>query len=195
MRRIDFLDVNDPSKVVYSYSVAPHQPAALCTSSPTMLLYEDQPKNPREVRWLDCDSSRPKLPTGTNVAYTKQSNIWDMCFLHLEDKALLITTRGEHGLNAYNTQTDQVEWSVKYGRSGQMTTYGVATDGREHIFVCDLYHSCIQVFSFNGKYKGRFPNKDKVLGQPVMMRLCDKLSRLFVVHKKSYRYHITILQA
>ena len=114
-KKIDFLQIKEPKKLLYSHSVAPHQPGVLCSASPTTLLYEDQSKTPCEVRWLDCNFSRPKPTHGPNITYTQQNNIWDMCLVTHGNKEVLVTSNGIHGIKVYNVDTDKIEWKKKYG--------------------------------------------------------------------------------
>ena len=194
-KKIDFLDVKDPNKVLYSHSVEPHQPGVLCSASATTLLYEDQSKTPREIRWLDCSFSRPKPAHGPNITYTQQNNIWDMCLVTHDNKEVLVTSRGQRGIKAYNVSTDEIEWKKKYGlRESGLDLSGVTTDGRGHLFACDLNHACVQIFSVsNGKYLGRLPNFGRVLCNPVMIRWRHDNSSLLVVHKKRNQYYLTVL--
>ena len=187
--------MTDPSKIFYSHSVAPHQPGVLCSASPTTLLYEDQSRTPREVRWLNCSFSRPKPAHGPNITYTQQNNIWDMCLVTHGSKEVLVTSRGERGINAYNTSTDELEWKIKYGlRQSGFDLSGVTTDGHGHLFACDLNHACVQIFSVsNGKHLGRLPNVARVLGRPVMVRWSPDNSCLLVLHKKYNQYNLTML--
>ena len=184
--------------ILYSHSVAPHQPGVLCSASPTTLLYEDQSKTPREVRWLDCSFSRPKPAHGTNITYTQQNNIWDMCLLQLFDKELLVTSRGSRGIKVYNVDTDEIAWTIKYGSlysDLRMNPFGITADERGNLFVCDLNQSCVQIFSvLEQKYVGRLPNDTKILGQPVMIRWCYDTKSLLVVHKKLTQYYLSMLQ-
>ena len=62
--RLDILDGNDLTKIIYSHSVAPHQPGRMCSVSPSKILYEDRSGNPCRVHWLDCSDK-----TGYNMGH------------------------------------------------------------------------------------------------------------------------------
>ena len=95
------------------------------------------------------------------------------------------------GIKVYNVDTDEIEWKKRYELRDLS---GVTTNGRGHLFACDLNHACVQIFSVsNGKYLGRLPNFGRVLGQPVMVRWCHNKSSLLVVHQKRNKYHLTVL--
>ena len=118
-----------------------------------------------------------------------------MCLATHGNKEVLVTSNGIHGIKVYNVDTDEIEWKKKYGlRESALDLSGVTTDGRGHLFACDLNHACVQIFSVsNGKYLGRLPNFGRVLGHPVMVRWCHDKSSLLVVHKKRNQYHLTVL--
>ena len=118
-----------------------------------------------------------------------------MCLVTHGNKEVLVTSNGIHGIKVYNVDNDEIEWKKKYGlRESALDLSGVTTDGRGHLFACDLNHACVQIFSVsNGKYLGRLPNFGRVLGHPVMVRWCHNKSILLVVHKKRNQYHLTVL--
>ena len=114
------------------------------------LLYEDWTKSPREVHWLDVSGTQPKPAEGKSVIHTEQTKIEDMCFVEDGEKQLLVVAGGNEGLFAYNTVTDELEWKIGGHISGNetaITTMGVTTDERGHLFVTDIGNHCIQMFS------------------------------------------------
>ena len=89
-----------------------------------------------------------------NVVRKQHNNEADMCVVQNGDKQLLIVTGGAHtsgGVYAFNTETDELAWTVKgelEGTEEEMGAYGVTTDGRGHLFVCAPWdNECIQMFS------------------------------------------------
>ena len=58
-------------EIHHKYSVYPHRPGRLCSSSASasVLLYEDRSKHICEVRWLQCDVSPPKASLGMLYFY------------------------------------------------------------------------------------------------------------------------------
>ena len=109
--RIDFCDASDLRTVVFSHTVAPHQPGTLarCSASDSILLYVDDSRG--DVWCLDCSTATPE--TWSNVIITQQEGIPHMCCLADGDKHLLITTHGTSVIHAYNTKTDELEWRLK----------------------------------------------------------------------------------
>ena len=109
-------------------------------------MYEDTSKNPSTIRSLDCSTSLPK--PSTTVVHTQQYFLRDMCCVENGEKHLLITSSYTNRLDAFNTETDELEWSV----SGNVTEAdkeihpnGVTADGNGHLFVCDNNNKCIQM--------------------------------------------------
>ena len=65
-RKIEFREVDKLQEIHHKYSVYPHRPGRLCSSSASasVLLYEDRSKHICEVRWLQCEVSPPKASLG-----------------------------------------------------------------------------------------------------------------------------------
>ena len=54
------------------------------------------------------------------------------------------------GVFAYDTLLNKLEWKVDrkpVGRKKSIAAYGVATDGRGHLYIADYDNRCIQIFS------------------------------------------------
>ena len=169
----------------------------LCQSSINTLLYVDESKDPHEVRWLDCSTLPPKAATDTNIIHIEEWSPADMCYVQHRNKQLFITTGGSHGIAAYNTSSNKMEWTYK-GEVAKMKmdifACGATTDGLGYLFVCDTNNKCIQTFSTDGMYLGCLLKKgQKGLGEPRRICWCNSTSSLIVAHKKSSRYHISTI--
>ena len=196
--RIDFHHVDRLQEVVCSYVVAPYKPGHITAASPSILLYEDQSVTPRVVRWVNCGTSPPRPISGTNVTRTNHAIIWDMCCVAHGDKQLLVMTRANNGIFAYNTQRAQMGWTVKGKLTGMeidMSIWGATADGNGHLFMCDINNSCIQMFSAGGRYMGPVLKEgDHGLAQPWLVRWCEQTSSLVVVHIKERNYQISVIR-
>ena len=173
--------------------MTPHQPGALCAVSPSILVYVDMSKNPRQLHWLDCSKAQPKLlgiTANTNLRYLR-----DMCTVKLENEALLIVLPydAKEYIHAYSS-TGQLKWSgQKKIPSGTFKSNSLAGDGSGRIFVADDTNNCIQMFSaLDGQYLGCFMNKgDQGLGDVSILRWCEATSSLVVGHYNDYKYFIS----
>ena len=201
--RIDFHNTTILEKVSYSHSFSSGtRPGRLCrAASPSVLLYEDQSRDPREVRWLNCTTWPPKLANpapGTLGTHTQQDIIWDMCYVKVQDANLVVTTRGYNGIYGYNVMTNKLQWHVK-GKLGVMKQVlcaeALTTDGRGHLFVGDRDNSCIQMFAADGSYIGPLtPEGRQSMEQPLQLRWNKSKSSLVVAHTtKSERYAISVI--
>ena len=201
-----------------------HLPSRLCTATPTdetsssskssseasapspatLLFYVDYLRTPRKVRWLDCGASPPKPAEGCNVTDTMHAVTHDICccICPLNDhdnKRLLIITDSDHGICAYDTKENKLVWKVKgklNGMEHRMSPWGVTTDGRGHLFICDMRNECIQVFSVSdGKYQGCVLRKgQKGLGVPRCIRWYHENSSLVVAHKEGNKRNISVIR-
>ena len=201
--RIDFHNTTCLEKVSYSHSFSPGtRPGRLCrAASPSILLYEDQSRDPREVRWLNCTTWPPKLANpapGTLGTHTQQDIIWDMCYVKVQDANLVVTTRGYNGIYGYNVMTNKLQWHVK-GKLGvmkqELCAEALTTDGRCHLFVGDRDNSCIQMFAADGSYIGPLtPEGRQSMEQPLQLRWNKSKSSLVVAHTtKTERYAISVI--
>ena len=169
---IEFRDANDLGKVLCTHSVAPHQPGWLCTKTPSVLLYSDTTKSPREIRLLDLDGPQPKL--APEIIHSQHDVIRDMCSIQDRGKWLLVIATNGEGLFAYNIKEDKIEWKVDEdlpGMTKKLDARGVTTDGNGHLFVTDCDGRSIEMFSASdGSYMGCLQKDAKALGDPT--RLC-----------------------
>ena len=199
-KKIEFRDANNLHKVVHSYSVAPHQPWTLCycttRSSPSVLMYEDTSKNPSAIRALDCSTSPPK--PSTTVVHTQQYFLRDMCCVENGEKHLLVTSSYTNRLDAFNTETDELEWSVNGNvteEDKEIHPSGVTAGGNGHLFVCDNNNKCVQMFSADGVHvKTLLRQGQQAIGEPLCIRWCDDddSSVLVVSHAKKKYNHISV---
>ena len=108
------------------------------------------------------------------------------CLLDRESKQLIITARGNDGLTAFsNVRSGRLEWNMKGelpGMTKSMCAEGVTTDGRGHIFVCDVRNKYIHMFTTAGYKKAIWKGDEQGLGRPLSIRWCDKTSSLNVIH-------------
>ena len=194
-KEIRFYDLRE-LKIVLSHSVEPHRPGRLCTSSPTTLLYVDHSKLPREVRWLDCAKSPPRLLSAKNFTCTEQDSIYDICCVKHRDKQLLITTHELEGINAYNTSSNKREWCVLAElceTAKNIRPQSITTDGHGHLFVVDKNNACIQMFSTGSVYMGPVLEKERFadLGE---IDWCSSNSSAAVVHRRGKYCQIAKIQ-
>ena len=198
--QIDFHSENRLEKVVLNHVVSSHRPGRLCSASSFILLYEDQSKDPREVCWLDCCTSPPKLAypaVGSHNTHTEQDIVWDMCCVKHGDDKLLITSKGYQGMYAYNAHSDKLQWKVKgkvAGMEQEICAEALTTDARGHFFVCDRDNECIQIFTVGGTYLGSlFEERRQSLEQPLKLRWNIAKTSLVVAHTKYENYAISVI--
>ena len=83
---------------------------------------------------------------------------------------------------AYNMTTNMLEWSVVVkleGMKNEIVSVGVTTDGRCHLFVCDVSNNCIHMFRVrDGEYMGALMVKG--LEEPYRVEWCEATSSLVV---------------
>ena len=176
--------------------MAPFMPGPMCTISPSTLLYVDQGISPRKIRWVECSPTKPQ--PDITMTRTQLTNVRDMCLVQNGGNLLLVAT-GD-GVHAYNTKNDNLEWSVEGklpGMACRIEPQGLTTDGRGHLFVCDTFNSCIQMFSADGTYLHPLLSQgEQGLGQPWGVRWSKSTQSLVVVHKIENHiiYHVSIIK-
>ena len=196
--QIKFRDVKDLKKILRSHTVAPHVPGVMCTTvAPSILLYVDESKNPRDVHWLDLSGTKPKPAAGKRVIHPEQKEVYDMCFAQYGGKQLLIVAADDEGLFVYNSETDKLEWKLSGTPSqteDKMLVTGVATDGRGHLFVADDGNKCIQMFSVSDGTHIRCLLKDEnTLSNPDIIRWCQKTSSLLCLFCRGGKWHMKLI--
>ena len=186
--------------MLYTHSVDPHRPWRLCTARPSILLYANHASHPYvDVRWLFCGGPTPKPTLGTNVTRTEQAGVHDMsCVQSTPLKPLLIVACGYQGAFAYDTTTGTVEWNVKGKLPGMtkiLSAQQIVTDGSGHLFMCDGYNDCIQMFNLEGQYMGVATREgDPYIGKPRMIQWCKSTSSLVVAHVNFTKHNISKIQ-
>ena len=196
-REIVFHDVVDLGVIVLTYSVDPGRPGRLCTVSSTTLLYTDDSKIPREVRWLDCTTSPPRPTSGRHITHTQDDVIGDLCCVEHSNKQLLVTVHKSTGINAYNTSSNKREWCI----SGELNEGDdnicprrIMTDGCGHLFVIDSGNDCVQMFSTDSVYMGRLLREERCFGKLSKIDWCSRTSSVVVLHKRHRKYEISKMQ-
>ena len=112
-QKIEFRDIKNLSRILFTRSVKPHQPCILCAVSPTVLVYADN-STPKEnhLHWLDCSKAEPKL-----LGITANTNIGiiDMCLAEYENEMLLIALPYNENESIYvcNSATGQLKWTAE----------------------------------------------------------------------------------
>ena len=188
--------MNDLKTVIHSHSVAGHYPGHVCVSSPSTMLYENRSKNPPVVHMQDCSGSRPQPILGKNVIHTLQNYVLDMCIVQNGDEELFVTTGAGSKVNAYNTATGELEWSMDGKLEGMeevMSPWGVTTDGRGHLLICDYNNECIQMFSIrDGTYMGAMMIKQGLV-KPSCIEWWESLSSFVVNCRNDTNENIFII--
>ena len=214
--KIEFREIDSLNKVASSYYVRQCRPGRICTSSlssslssssassisssssKNMLLFVDHKKHPREAKWLDCGKSPPEPAEDAGSIHVQHAIVWDLCCTENAKQRLLITTGGFDGINAHNTGTDKLEWSVKGELSGvedEITAEGVTSDGRGHLFVSDENNKCVHVFSTSGDHVGIVLREgEQGLGRPRLIHWCESSSNLIVAHIIDEQYCISQIE-
>ena len=183
--------------------VAPHKPGVMCAATPSILLYVDASKSPRDVHWLDLSESQPKPAAGKRVIHAQQDIFRDMSFSKDGNKQLLLVAGGDGGLFAYDTEMDKLEWKVEEmlpGMKYKFNAFGVATDGHSHLFVSDFANphkdgnGCLQMFSVtDGQYLGCLMKDKEYLGNPLRIFWCEKMSALLAAVLLKGKYHFSVI--
>ena len=114
------------------------------------------------------------------------------------NRKLLVTSHYYSGrVFAYNMETGAEEWNLSSNVPESTTTMqacGIMTDGNDHLFVCDINNSCIQMFDLNGGYIGvLLSGGEQGLGNPHLAGWCDDSHSLIVAHVKNEKWHISVI--
>ena len=179
--------------------MAPHQPGALSTVAPSILIYEDQSECPPEIHFLDCKGTKPK-PMDITIR-PNVSHVEDICCVENEDQqALVVLTfyETEH-IHAYNCSTGELKWKVekKVSPVGEaFRSRGLAGNDSGRLFVGDYTTDSIHVFSVSdGQYLRCLTHmRDQDYGDIWKLQWCDFSSTLVVGHIKDGRLFISNMQ-
>ena len=175
--------------------MAPIRPGCLATPV-SSLVYQDQRDNDlihNNVGLLHCKSKRLEV---TDVKINPHLKVpWDLVLydmiscVTLTGDQLIIKSFGSPGICAWHLFTGKIRWQVKGRLAGMrnwMTTRGIDTDGRGHLFVCDTANQCIQLFSLNGDYLGvLLRSGEQYLGTPFGIRWCCMTGSAIVLHHRN----------
>ena len=182
--KIEFRDISDLSRIIYSYSTGSLKLEPLCAASPSTLLFVDKSKGPRDVYWLDCSEAEPKL-TGKKIS-TDANFIYEICFTPDKMKPLVVAA-SLSSLYAYNAVNNKLEWNCK------VKSFDVTTDG-EYI-LARTENGVHTVSRLDGKHLGCLVrNGDQGLGSIYNVQWCNSTSSLIVAHEVNNEYYISSIQ-
>ena len=193
---IDFYDPKDFRIPVLSFSVAPHKPGLMCTSSQSTLMYVDRRTNDQEIRILDCGTYPPK---GTNertvllVEKARRACVRNMCIISHAGREMLITS-SHLGVKAYNTDSGELVWRTQGKHPGldwPINARGLAVDDEGRILVCDRMNNCIQIFSPDGADLG-VVLKDHGTREPLGICYRQSTYSYVLIHDEGTRCKISI---
>ena len=79
-----------------------------------------------------------------------------------------------------------------HGMKKPIGAQGVTTDGRGHLFVCDVHNACVQMFSVaDARYMGTvLKDCAQDIGTPRLIRWCKNTLSLVVVHMTDSNQYI-----
>ena len=183
---IEYRDTWKLDKVHSWMPVSPYQVGRLCTPSFGGLLFVDHSWKPNQIKWINPGSM-------SNLVTPRQPYpVYSITHTNFEDKDFVIITHGNPyaprgGIYAYNTKTNNLEWSVEGrlpGMNKVIKAQGLTTDDQGHLFVCDENNKCVQMFNVaDGRYLGTVIKEgEQGLGQPCVITWCSRMSSLVVIH-------------
>ena len=111
-----------------------------------------------------------------------------MSYVHYGNKDFVIIVSCDGSINAYDMQTNKLEWQVKGkldGMTKDIRPWGITADGRGHLFLCDHANNCVQMFSLDRKYTGASLHGKKALGKPWRICWSDSLSSFALGYEKN----------
>ena len=155
-------------------------------SPSTLLLVETEQdgRNIRQVRILDCSISPPKLID--SVLSKIPANSIDACVVERGDKNLAVFAHED--LSAYDMNTGELEWTVKKiaDEYDYIKTTSVTTDGHGNLYVCrggDSQKGYIGMISPYGVFiKIIVKYGEQGLGEPKWIRWCEQTQSVIVAH-------------
>ena len=196
-RKIEFRDTGNLREVIHSLTTR-RVPYKLCTSSHSTLISNCWfPKEGRDdmAGWYDCTVYPYKPSFAQEVQGISGASI---CVAEHGNQRLLIYSRHDLGIKAYNMETEKIQWSFMgklADKEKMMNGSSLATDGRRHLFVCDTNNNCIELYTTDGSYVGTILQEGKHgIGKPSEICWSDNLSSLIIAHKKGNRYYLYIVQ-
>ena len=196
---MNFHDADKLQCSLYSHSMGPSKPRCLSQWSASGLLFEDMSTTPTKVHAYNLDSKGPAQKPSILIAKIPQEDyITDMCYVKRGTQKVLITSHYYSGaLLAYRTKPSSEAWVVKgriHGMKNKIHACGITTDGNDHLFVCDISNSCIQMFDMDGKYLGVLLREgEQGLGKPQWVGWSSDTKSLNVAHVKNGKWFLSIL--
>ena len=92
---------------------------------------------------------------------------------------------------------DKFQWKAELnGTEKKMNAFCLTTDGRGHLYVCDMSNGCIHMFSMGGVYLGELNTSNSEgdrIGVPRCIRWCSDTSSLVVANKKDSKRIIRVI--
>ena len=194
-KKIEFRDVNSLDEVRLSYSVAPHEPGALCTESTGTLLFVDKEKIPLKVRRLDCCTSPPEeIDLVTTIEGT--DSIFNILSIECKNQKLIIVER-DVATEAYLPDSTEL-WSIGGslpGVEGQFDPYGLAADDHGHLLLCDLERDCVRMFSLDdGSYMGVVLSTEQDIERPFDISRCNNKSMYIISSNVDHRLYFVKIE-
>ena len=175
--------MKDLNTVVLDHSVAPHRPWEICTSSNSFLWYESS-DGVSEFHQLDCSS----FPCLTSDKVLNTDLVYGMCCAEFDGKSLLVMACYDDSVNAYNTDTREMVWSIIGAMPHSekpLDARGITADKHGRLFVRDEGNKCIHIFSIDGKYVTTLLREgEQGLGALYKIHWSEELSGLIVAHRK-----------
>ena len=186
--KIEFRNIKNLSEKIHTFTTGLLYPETFCTASPSTLLFLDKSKQTRDVYWLDCSSTKPKLMKKLSIELEHAFAGYDMCYVPDEVRPLLIGADLRSG-NAFNCLNNEIEWS------NWMHGNSLTTDGK-YLLVCSHARDEIEMFSLSdGKNLGCLITKGQNgLGKPRHVRWCNATSYLVVAHEIKKKIHISTIK-
>ena len=103
-----------------------------------------------------------------------------------------------HGVQAYDTRANKLEWQVKgklAGMQKELEASSMAADGRGYLFVVDDANSCVQMFWTDGSYMGAILKyADNRPADQWRICWCAGLSSLIVASVQDNSYHVGVFK-
>ena len=196
---IEFLDSESLDSVGRTVPVSPNRVGPLCKSPSNKLRFADTSQRPNVIRWVDSWAS------GSLLTHTSFHETFRMIETKSGGKKLVIITYGNYHsirgeLHAYNTKTDELEWSVGDvllpGMKSVIKAQGLTVDDQGHLLVCDTNNECVQMFRVaDGKYLGPLIKEgEHNLGLPRFIGWSSRLSSLIVVDDECSEFCINTIK-
>ena len=164
-----------------------------------MLLYEDLSNKPREIHWLDCNDAKPKLLKEKSFT-TSLHVLWDMIGVRNGTDEQIVGIQGFGGVHCYSTATKSLKWRVVGKLAGMQEVLwpmGLATDGRDHLFISDgkADNNCIKMFSVSdGQYLGCLIKEgEQGLGSPDSICWNSASHSLAVAHDAGASWYLSMI--